>query len=80
MRRTWQDSPWFRSLGECEQDVFLAFIFGTGAALYRQWVAGGKKVPLERMAELAGRLLKEGADGFAKAVGRSYAPFGPAKR
>ncbi len=33
--------------------------------LYRQWVADGKKLPLEEVIKLTGKLLDEGVSGLS---------------
>ena len=47
-----------------EQNLVLAFINTFGVGCYRQWVADGKKVPLERVIELSGTLMCGGLDRF----------------
>lgn len=64
VRETWQHSPWFSSLSRAKQDMLLCFIYNTGAGLYRQWVLGGKKIPVEQMIEYADVLLAQGIEGF----------------
>ena len=68
VRKTWEGSPWFKSLGPWQQDLLLTFIYSTGAGLYRRWVEGGRQIPLEEMATYAGSLLEQGVQGFARAV------------
>ena len=72
VRKTWQDSPWFQSLGLGEQNLLLTFIYNTGAGLYRQWVEDGKIIPIEAMALIAESFLKEGTIGFSKALKKEY--------
>ena len=56
MRRTW------RSLkGEPEaQNIIMAFVSQATLAIYRQWTADGKAMPLEEVIELATRLICHG--------------------
>ena len=64
MDATWGRSPAFRKLSPEEQNLVLAFINTFGVGCYRQWVADGKKVPLERVIELSGTLMCGGLDRF----------------
>lgn len=66
VRQTWRDSPWFKSLSASEQSILLTFVYSTGAGLYRQWVADGKSIPLERMILFAEQLLEQGISGFSR--------------
>ncbi len=72
VRKTWQDSPWFKKLRECEQNILLTFIYSTGAGLYRQWVDDGKTIPMEEMALFAEQLLEQGIHGFSKILRKEY--------
>ncbi|MBO5556789.1 MAG: TetR/AcrR family transcriptional regulator [Oscillospiraceae bacterium] len=66
MDATWGKSPAFQRLSREEQNLVLAFINTFGVGCYRQWVADGKKVPLERVIELSGTLMCGGLDRFFK--------------
>ncbi|MBQ9452526.1 MAG: TetR/AcrR family transcriptional regulator [Desulfovibrio sp.] len=72
VRKTWQDSPWFKSLTLYEQNILLTFIYSTGAGLYRQWVADGKHIPLDDMIQFAEQLLEQGIRGFSKVLQKEY--------
>lgn len=73
VRKTWQDSPWFKRLSLYEQNILLTFVYSTGAGLYRQWVNDGKNIPLENMILLAEQLLEQGIHGFSKTLCKEYA-------
>lgn len=66
MDATWRKSSAFQKLSEEEQNLVLAFINTFGVGCYRQWVADGKKVPLERVIQLSGSLMCGGLDRFFK--------------
>lgn len=68
VRETWSSSSWFSALSVEEQDILICFIYNTGAGLYRQWVMGGKKIPLEKMISFADNLLARGIEGFRNIV------------
>ena len=72
VRKTWQNSSWFKSLSVYEQNILLTFIYSTGAGLYRQWVADGKHIPLDEMIQFAEQLLEQGIKGFSKVVNKEY--------
>ena len=64
MDATWGKSPDFQRLSREEQNLVLTFINSFGVGVYRQWVADGKKLPLERVIELSGTLMCGGLDRF----------------
>lgn len=61
---TWQDSPWYGELSPQKQKLLLCFIYSSGAALYRQWVSDGRKIPIEEMIGFANDLLAKGFEGL----------------
>lgn len=66
MDATWGKSPAFRRLSREEQNLVLTFINSFGVGFYRQWVADGKKLRLERVIELSGTMMCGGLDRFFK--------------
>lgn len=66
MDATWGKSAAFRKLSREEQNLVLVFINSFGVGCYRQWVADGKKIPLERVIQLSGTLMCGGLDRFFK--------------
>lgn len=48
-----------------EQNIINAFLTNSFISMYRQWVNDGKKIPLERLIELSGRLLTQGVNGLS---------------
>lgn len=71
VKRAWQGSDGFQKLDEARQNVLLCFLHSCGMGLYRQWVADGKRVPIEEMAAVSGELLCRGVDGFLAHGGAS---------
>jgi len=49
-----------------EQNIVNIFLTKSSTNMYRQWVADGKKIPLERITELTGELLTHGVEDLAK--------------
>lgn len=47
------------------QDMINTFLVVSSLELYRQWIADGKKLPLEEVIKLTGKLLDEGISGFS---------------
>lgn len=66
VKRAWRRSEWFQNLSLEQQNTLLGFLRGAGMELYRQWVADGKKLPLEDMITLSSELLCNGVNGFMK--------------
>lgn len=56
----------YAHLGEYEQRIVNTFLVSSTLDMYRQWVKDGKRVPLEDMIELSGKLLSEGAQSVRK--------------
>lgn len=52
-----------------EEDMIYRFINVNLTDFYRQWVNGGKKMPLDRLVELSGALVGYGLSGFVKLSG-----------
>jgi AcrR family transcriptional regulator len=50
----------YAHLPEYEQNIVNTFTTQSSLDMYRQWVADGKKIPLERLIELTGMLLSSG--------------------
>lgn len=48
-----------------ERSLLMAFVTQSTLAIYRQWVADGKLVPAERVADMAAALVCNGAKGLA---------------
>lgn len=47
-----------------KQNMINTFLVVSSLELYRQWVSDGKKMPLEEVIELTGKLLDEGISGL----------------
>ena len=64
MNSKWGRSTWLQLLEPSKQAVLLEFIQSASMAVYRKWVADGKKIPLRDMIELSNQLLCSGVNGF----------------
>lgn len=62
MASTWGKAAFLQRLDEPHRNILLRFIQTVSLALYCQWVADGKKIPLEEMIELSNQLLCTGVD------------------
>lgn len=49
-----------------EQNIVNIFLTKSSNNMYRQWVADGKQIPLERIKQLTGELLTRGVENLAK--------------
>jgi AcrR family transcriptional regulator len=56
----------YAHLPEAEQNIVNTFTSESSLDMYRQWIADGKKVPLERLIELTGILLNNGTESIIK--------------
>lgn len=64
MAHTKSKSPGLENYDEAVQNIIRAFN-GTTLYLYRQWVFDGRKIPKEKMIELASTLLERGMKGLS---------------
>ena len=62
--KSWKTSPAFQALSPGEQELFTTFIHATGLSVYRQWVEGGKKIPVEEAITISYKLLSQGVTGL----------------
>ena len=49
---------------EEEQELINIFLAGASTDVYRQWVAGGKKVPMDKVIQIIGNLLENGVSSM----------------
>lgn len=56
----------YAHLPEAEQNIVNVFTSQSSLDIYRQWVADGKQVPLQRLIELSGMLLSHGTEAVIK--------------
>lgn len=62
--KSWGKAPAFQQLSPGEQELFTTFIHATGLSMYRQWVEGGKKLPVEEVIDITNKLLSQGVAGL----------------
>ena len=48
------------------RNVIMSFVSQATLAMYRQWIADGKKIPLENIIKLAAQLICKGIDSLEK--------------
>lgn len=68
MSHTYNTTSALKSESEPVQNIIRAFN-GTTLYLYRQWVFDGRKIPKEKMIELASTLLEKGMKGISEKIG-----------
>ena len=56
----------YAHLPEEEQNIVNTFTTQSSLDMYRQWVADGKKVPIDRLIEITGMLLSKGTESVTK--------------
>ena len=66
MTNTWGESKSFQLIPTDYQAIYLGYVTGVSMDIYKKWVAGGKKIPLEDIIMLTNTLLLKGSDGFLK--------------
>ncbi len=66
MNSTWKNSAWLQLLEPPKQNILLHFIQTSTVEMYSQWVADGKRIPLEEMIKISNQLLCTGVNGFVE--------------
>lgn len=66
MNSTWKSSAWLQQQEPPKQNILLHFIQTSTVGMYGQWIADGKKIPLEEMIKISTQLLCAGVNGFVK--------------
>ena len=61
---TWHKSAWFNNIPEWQRHMIIVYVQYTIVELYKQWVADGKKTPVEEVIQLSNQLICTGIDGF----------------
>ena len=61
---TWGKSETFLALSPMEQTIVLSYIRSVCVGCYREWVNDGKRLPLEEVIALSGKLLCGGLNRF----------------
>ncbi len=68
MNSVWKKSEFIQKMDRYKQNVFLSFIRNIGVEMYKQWVADGKKIPVEEMIEMTNEIMCNGVRGFIKKI------------
>ena len=68
MVATWGKSKQFQALDQQQQHLLTTYINTVSVGLYRQWVADGKRLPLEEVIALSNALLCQGTEGFFRKI------------
>ncbi|BCN31055.1 TetR/AcrR family transcriptional regulator [Anaeromicropila herbilytica] len=68
MNNTWGQSQMLKSYDRYKQNILLAFVQTSSVEMYRQWVADGKKVPINEIITLSNHLLCDGVNGLMKTL------------
>ena len=64
MDNTWGRSEVVKRLNRYQRNILYSYIQSASVEMYRQWVADGKKVPLEEVIEMTNQLLCQGVYGL----------------
>ena len=62
----WAHSQRFQRLSDFEKRLLMDFINNTTLSAYREWIASGKAIPLDKVIETNNRLQMGGVRGFFK--------------
>ena len=64
MDATWKRSDRFSALAPLEQNILMNYMNSVSIGIYKQWVAEGKKTPIDKVIMIANNLLLGGMKGF----------------
>ena len=65
---TWHKSAWFNNIPEWQRHLLIVYVQYTIVEMYKQWVADGKKAPVEEVIAMSNRLICTGLDGFRNPI------------
>lgn len=71
---TWNKSDKFNKMSRAYQELLMEYINSVTIGLYRQWVSGGKTIPLKEIIRLSNSLLCHGTEGFLREVLNNLSP------
>ena len=60
MNQTWKSDPGSPYV----QNIIMTYVAQSTLEIYKQWVADGKKIPLEEIIQLATKLICNGMNGL----------------
>lgn len=66
MASTWEKTSFIQLLDAPRRNILLRFIQTSSVEIYCQWVANGKKIPLEQIIEISNQLLCAGVNRFVE--------------
>lgn len=67
MGQTWKVDGDRRNGDPYVQNIVMNFVSQSTLSIYKQWVADGKRVPLEEIIQITTKLICKGIDGFTDA-------------
>lgn len=66
MSKSWGQSAEFNQLTEWEKMILLNFIMQTGLKIYQLWTVNGRQQPIEKVINLAQKLMRGGVNYYLK--------------
>lgn len=64
MNQTWKADPKSSPENPYLQNIIMTYVSQSTLAIYKQWVADGKKIPLEDIIQITSRLICTGLEGL----------------
>ena len=64
MARQIMEQTWEKSWEPLVQKIIMTFVAQSTIAIYKQWMADGKKIPLEEIIELCSKLIRGGINSL----------------
>ncbi|MCI8877338.1 MAG: TetR/AcrR family transcriptional regulator [Lachnospiraceae bacterium] len=64
MNQTWKAEDKSSSENPYVQNIIMTYVAQSTLEIYKQWIADGKKIPLEEIIQIASRLICNGVNGL----------------
>ena len=65
MSETWGADGRQQNIDPYVQNIIMTFVSQSTIEIYKQWIADGKKIPLEKIIALTSKLICTGVNGFS---------------
>ena len=64
MNQTWKTGSQSSAENPYVQNIIMTYVAQSTLEIYKQWVADGKKIPLENIIKIATQLICNGVNGL----------------
>lgn len=64
MKETWETASQIQKIEQYRRNILTVYTTSSTMEIYKQWVADGKKIPIEELIEISCKLICKGINGF----------------